>query len=37
MKTAFEQVLNLRDSVEYQPDAVIRMTIMQQEGVRRRS
>jgi quercetin dioxygenase-like cupin family protein len=32
MKTTFEQVLNLRDSVEYQPNAVIRTTIMQQEG-----
>jgi hypothetical protein len=32
MKTAFEQVLNLKDSVKYQPDAVSRTTIMQQEG-----
>ncbi len=32
METAFEQVLNLKDSVEYQPGAVIRTTIVQQEG-----
>jgi quercetin dioxygenase-like cupin family protein len=32
METAFEQVLNLKDSVNYQPGAVIRTTIVQQEG-----
>jgi len=35
METAFERVLNLKDSVEYQPGAVIRTTIMQREGGRR--
>ena len=32
MEIAFKQVLNLKDSVEYQPGAVIRTTIMQREG-----
>ena len=32
METAFEQALNLKDSVEYQPGAVIRKTIIQKEG-----